>query len=517
MHPAFQNLEVIHTVSSYTQHGSLPAFASTCRAFESPALNVLWRYLQSVEPLVKCLPSDLFGIDHGCVVLQKPLEGKMWDTLSKYTSRVHSITQSGHLKGIEHLSLLMLSCPLASASLFPNLHEITWRADGTQCAAEFLRMAFVPTLLVLDLQILSASSAFLSVLSSLGTLCPRLQDIVVKVPHPTDHLFRKSSPFITLPISQLHHLRTLRVWDLGNRGIEHVMQLRALQSLWLDLRASSTWDARPHLQFPGFDDLHLLGFFARTFECVSNFLSSLQVVRSKGISICLSHKASANGSTVMMLSQLFTILRERCENDKLESFVLFVNSTKVFKQVRTEPGIFTPLHAYSNLTRLDIEKCCDMSMSDEELCQLVGTWPKLRVLKISCHVAINDTTVPTFHGLISLLRLCPALTSLALVIDTTKLEGIDLKCPGGERCNEQLKSLALGNSSIESPVNVALILSGLFPCLTQVNLDCWDTAPMNSLPQKKSDMERWELTNSILGGFSLVRQRGIKACRCSDL
>ncbi|KAG1816156.1 uncharacterized protein BJ212DRAFT_1272018 [Suillus subaureus] len=68
MHPALQILEVIDIISSHTEHRSLPALASTCRAFESPALNVLWRDLQSVEPLVKCLPSDLFGIDRECLV-----------------------------------------------------------------------------------------------------------------------------------------------------------------------------------------------------------------------------------------------------------------------------------------------------------------------------------------------------------------------------------------------------------------------------------------------------------------
>jgi hypothetical protein len=58
-------------------------------------------------------------------------------------------------------------------------------------------------------------------------------------------------------------------------------------------------------------------------------------------------------------------------------------------------------------------------MADEELCQLVRGWPKLQVLSISRFVAVNETTIPTFHGLISLLQLCPALTSLTLVIDTT--------------------------------------------------------------------------------------------------
>jgi hypothetical protein len=68
MHAALRNLEVIHVVSSHTEHGTLPALASACRAFQSPALNVLWRDLHSVEPLLRCLPADLFGFDRGCTV-----------------------------------------------------------------------------------------------------------------------------------------------------------------------------------------------------------------------------------------------------------------------------------------------------------------------------------------------------------------------------------------------------------------------------------------------------------------
>ncbi|KAG0698618.1 hypothetical protein DFH29DRAFT_877901 [Suillus ampliporus] len=156
-----------------------------------------------------------------------------------------------------------------------------------------------------------------------------------------------------------------------------------------------------------------------------------------------------------------------------------------------------------------------MSMSDEELCQLVRAWPKLTVLNISFYVDINDTIVPTFHGLINLFRLCPNLMSLALVIDATKLEGIDLKCTSSGNCNTNLESLTLGNSPIKSPRHVARILSDLFPRLQRVNLGCWNLPPMNLSPQTKSEMERWVLINNFLGEFRVLRERASKLCRSS--
>lgn len=503
MHAALGNLEVIHTICSYIQLGSLPAFASTCRAFERLALDILWRDLQSPEPLIKCLPSDLFGTDRGRMVLQKPLDGMMWDTLCKYTSRVHSIiaTQSRRFEAIvEPLGSLMLSFPSTPASLFPNLRKLSWSANGTRGATEFLRMALVPSLLVLDVQISSTSSVFLSVLSSVGALCPHLRDMALRIRPATDEFFRKISPFVTPPISQLHHLHSLSVWDPGNQGIEHIMQLRALRSLCLDLRTFSASERKSRLELPGFHDLKILGLSTDTFERALNFLSSLRVIESKEIKIDygVAHSSSSGSTT---LSQFFTILRERCDTDRLEDFTLLGNSGKI----RAEPGVFMPLRACRNLTQLSVERGCDISISDEELCQLVRDWPKLDVLKISCYNPVGNITMPTLHGLIELLRLCPILTSLALVIDATKLDGIDLKTPGGGICNKYLKHLVFGNSPVETPLKVALILSGIFPNLEQVNLDCAD-----AMQTKWTNIKQWALVNSFLDGFGIVRKRCTK-------
>ncbi|KAG2355754.1 hypothetical protein BDR07DRAFT_1425268 [Suillus spraguei] len=506
MHPALQNLEVIEIICSYTNHGTLPALACTCRVFEHAALNVLWRDLQSVGTLIRCMPDELFVIEPGRMVLQKPPDDKMWDTLYRYTSRGHSIRQPYESMYIEALSSILLSCPLAPASWFPNLRNLTWKANGTRGAAVFLRMALVPTLLVLEVEVsASVSAAFLSVLSSLGTLCPRLQSMTLNHHPILDQSIRKISSFIVKPISKLHHLRVLDIWELGDQHIQHIMELQALQSLKLKLGASSTWEKQSHLQLPGFHDLHSLFLCIYNFGYACNFFASVEVVRSKEICISFYPPSPARASTI--LSQFLDILQERCDCNKLECFSLAGNSRI---PLAVASGVFTLLHAFRNLTRLNIQEGYNISVSDEELCQLVRAWPKLRVLQISSYVAIDTTTVPTFHGLIGLLRLCPALISLALVIDTTKLDNIDLTNPNGGSLNTCLNRLTLDNSLIDSPVNVALILDGLFPHLEQVDLDCWERIPMSNLPQKIPAMEQWVSVNDILRGFSVVRKRCVE-------
>ncbi|KAG1816157.1 uncharacterized protein BJ212DRAFT_1504894 [Suillus subaureus] len=312
----------------------------------------------------------------------------MWDTLSRYTSRVYSITQIGDSTFIGPLSLIILSCPLAPASLFPNICQLTWHADTAHGATEFLRMAFVPSLLSLNVRVSSASPAFFSVFSSLGTSCPHLQSMNLRYHRTIDEPSPNNSPFIIQPISQLHNLRNLEVWDLGFQGIQHMMLLRALQTIRLDFRTSSSsaWDVRSPSQLPGFQNLHLLGLDVNAFERPLNFLSSLTVIRTKKVLVSFTPRVAQSPARVSpMLSQFLAILQKRCDNNKLEHFTFIAFSNRM-PGIRTEPGVLASLRAFSNLTHLDIGRGCDISMSDEELCYLTGAWPKLQVLRISlCH------------------------------------------------------------------------------------------------------------------------------------
>jgi hypothetical protein len=385
-------------------------------------------------------------------------------------------------------------------SWFPNLHKLTWHANGTRIFAPILRMALVPSMLVLNVEIsLPPDYTFLSVLSSLGALCPYLQNMTFRIQHESEDFesSRQISPFIAQPISQLHHLHTVSVWDAGSEVLELVMKLRAIQSLSLDLRTSSAWDEKPRFQSPGFDCLKWFNISTQTVEHASNFFRSLRVVKSKQIKVDVTSMRTgwSPKSPRQILSEFFATLQERCDHDILEYFSLSIGYTK---GLGTKSSVFTPLRAFSNLTHLLITGAGNISMSDKELCQLAKAWPRLQALKIS-HRKVS-AEAPTFHGLINLIWCCPALTSLSLLIDTTKSEGIDPKCPGSGRCNKRLNFLALGNSPIYDPVNVALIISGLFPYLEQVDLG-----------QSTSDKSQWAIVNNMLHGFNVARERRVES------
>lgn len=65
MHPCLRTPEILSQIFDYVytaQSGptDIATLAATCRAFHEPALYILWRYLPSLVPLVKCLPGDAY-------------------------------------------------------------------------------------------------------------------------------------------------------------------------------------------------------------------------------------------------------------------------------------------------------------------------------------------------------------------------------------------------------------------------------------------------------------------------
>jgi hypothetical protein len=68
IHPCLKALNILSTICDFALQApedgpkTLAAVAVTCRAFENTALDVLWRTLPNLVPLVKCLPPDAWKV-----------------------------------------------------------------------------------------------------------------------------------------------------------------------------------------------------------------------------------------------------------------------------------------------------------------------------------------------------------------------------------------------------------------------------------------------------------------------
>jgi hypothetical protein len=66
MHHCLYISEIVSTIMDFTMgkgnEGTVANFAIACRAFQEAALDVLWRAHFTLEPLIKCMPDDLWEV-----------------------------------------------------------------------------------------------------------------------------------------------------------------------------------------------------------------------------------------------------------------------------------------------------------------------------------------------------------------------------------------------------------------------------------------------------------------------
>ncbi|KAJ7686879.1 hypothetical protein B0H14DRAFT_3673810 [Mycena olivaceomarginata] len=131
----------------------LAALVRTCRIFNGPAVDVLWRDLDYIRPVLKCLPYNL--LQHCPVPRSKRLSLGLGDLERPliYSKRVRSlrvVLLDRRCAASYAASLFTEMCALVPAhEIFPNLQHLRWSLD--QYLSQDLYHLFVPTVTHLTL------------------------------------------------------------------------------------------------------------------------------------------------------------------------------------------------------------------------------------------------------------------------------------------------------------------------------------------------------------------------------
>jgi hypothetical protein len=286
----------------------------------------------------------------------------------------------------------MLSDPYPSSTMFPKLRCLAWGNNQTHLAIEFLRMAFVPSLVSLDLQISLISPALTLLLSKIGTACPNLTSFQIDYPM----LNHEMAPILTQVICRLHRLSVLTICELEDKGMAHIMQLQSLKELWLYIGSSDLRRTGLSSQSLSLEHLESLGLQDIRLNHITDFLRSLRTVRSKRIAAMFSNTFEQEPDSIFGFCAM---LVQQCDSDTVEGITLCEQSYDTFRTVSVQRSDFGPLHLLRNLTCFDIATACTISISDGELSELVKAWPKLKTLKLSYYRDSTMNVLPTFHGL----------------------------------------------------------------------------------------------------------------------
>lgn len=128
---------------------------------------------------------------------------------------------------------------------------------------------------------------------------------------------------------------------------------------------------------------------------------------------------------------------------------------------------FTPLMRFSGLKEVDLSTFCMSLLDDDALGSIVKSWPHLECLQLGNKCFWQLPPKITFRGLVALLSTCSNLRKLGLVFDATKIDSPAAEKLGLGVCNTNITSFHVGCSPIEQPLQVAVALSAVLPCLRE--------------------------------------------------
>ncbi|KAF8550848.1 hypothetical protein OG21DRAFT_363791 [Imleria badia] len=490
MHHALLISEVSREICGVTDPSSLPAVARTCRALHDPALDELWRDLYSISPFVHLLAEDIPGENQQTSI--HSLTSQQWMTFREYSARTRSL----YMCMIDDLPYFdrfpCLSNPPDPNSFFPNLRTIAWYPDNHLTMLPFLRLLCGPALTSLSAEF-ATDPASLAVVRALGILCPKITDISISASSET--LSDDLANALSTSIGHWKDLKHVSCDDLTVSALEHLTQARNLESLTACASArlssfSQTLGAQ-ELSFPRLQHLHLYtGLLSTTTACLGGLRLALKEFRLDLFD------AEEVFSGLSCLRDLFTTLAEACLHACLARLYLCVihpdfpspNSVVTIRDIR-------PLFSFAHLRVVSVEGLSTFTVDDDDIAEMASAWPDIEELALSTCVDHPVASMPTFLSFIRLIRSCPKLRALSLVIDTTQLVIPPFDTVGRDVRSDVLEELCLGNSPITLPLTVAHVLHKLYPALKQVDLSVWNKEPLNRLFRRDRYEVYWGTVN----------------------
>ncbi|KAI0917094.1 hypothetical protein AcV7_009823 [Taiwanofungus camphoratus] len=546
MHPCLQIPElmsiIFEMVLDDTLGGAktLATLARTCSCFHNLALDILWRTLPTLAPLIKCLSEDKWAektdaVGRRVVELVGSLEDSDLSRFSSYAARVkvlrryHSPATSLLRMRVHEDTFSKLYASRPFGSLLPNLREFEWRQsfkDPANDVAHLLVLLLNPkitnmsvymtmdlgehdslvTQLEAALTYFAAHSPFLEHMTFICPLVPRLGTAIsnVLLRHSglrTVYTFQTPdtpmSAEALLHLSRLSTLEKLSVRTDNFTGIEGGMQSLLTHS---------------DLVFPA---LQCLVIYSDTLANCNLLLDAVQSSQLEYLHILVLHPPIASE-----VQQFTSGLVRHPSNASLASinFTSGQGSPRHDSKYIISGANLKPLLSLKNIRECKIELRCPLALDNTFVKDLAMAWPQLCSLELGTEWR-RDTGTPgvTLKGLIPLIQHCPFLTILGLPINTDVSEfseTYDETRPAEGYFSNRISALFVGPSKIDhlgdEAVMVAGFLSDLFPNLTYID-SLWgrEESPLHidEDDEDEAEFERWKKVQKLVREMGRIRKQ----------
>ncbi|KIM84831.1 hypothetical protein PILCRDRAFT_370913 [Piloderma croceum F 1598] len=135
MHHCLYISEIVSTIMNFTMgkgnEGTVANFAIAYHAFQEPALDVLWRAHFTLEPLIKCMPDDLWevvdsNVEEQRLRFRRPMVVTDFTRWKYYAPRIRCLPHRVE-RSFTYIDLEVINAVGLEPSLrLPNLRQIFW-------------------------------------------------------------------------------------------------------------------------------------------------------------------------------------------------------------------------------------------------------------------------------------------------------------------------------------------------------------------------------------------------------
>ncbi|KAF9064124.1 hypothetical protein BDP27DRAFT_1450949 [Rhodocollybia butyracea] len=455
---------------------ALLSLGLTCRSFLNPALDVLWKNMRSVEPLLLVLPETT--VVDGKKILLTPIAPSSWDRLGFYTSRVREFSDSDALNAHESVYTFLGQ----RQPLFPNLK--TLRLLPEMCNSTAFLFFLSSTLQEAYLPRHTLGFAAMAGLRQIHDLGPSLSLLVSRSPGIKSLEFHGHTySGLSHSLHSLHELERLSVTGVASPFLERnfvkvIASSPRLTHLSLSIPASNLLDYDNIEQgFPSLREVWVQGMTADLHSfvtCLPRKLHHLTIVWEKG------------DDQELPLEEIAAVTRTLVKFSSLKQ----LDIQRIISSLRHDFDnpllwtVFKPLLELKELKLLSYDGA--LSLSDQRTAMIACAWPCIRDLSLGAFIWDGD--VPSVQSLAYFAQHCPNLEYLTYPV-RLDVSGVTAIPPTLTRHPLRQFTCSVDAAEVRNPPLVALALHQIFPILTYVT----------------GSEDRWDEVRTVLNSFHFLR------------
>ncbi|KAK2461608.1 hypothetical protein APHAL10511_006071 [Amanita phalloides] len=517
---------------------SLSRMARTCRTFCEPALNLLWRELDSFAPLAGLFPNLMRKAHKPSWGLVKAPGKDDWEVFNRYHERVRRITYDERTSAIVASIFPMLDENKPREFILPFLEELTWKVQ-TPAGLTHCEMFLNPGLQALHLEVavrLPQLDDFLQMMSNHTRLTTFSFNSPTTLPDSfTDLLHNQNtlekvilvapgalSPSVGRWLASLEHLTHLQL-DLSGRS------MIAVEGFFDELFSRSGYSTPSSMTSSDVDDeldfseirkstLRLTGDLSP--RRIFHQLRKLQLTGEvSNIAVFLKHITSPLVHMDFVIEDppdradwqdLCALICERFQETLSSLRIIATSSSRFADLIRTtqrgEPASnrlgLEYLTSLPNLLRLEIDLPESVIFTSADLACLAQSSPKLESLRL-CPLAKFPSAIGppqiSLDDLAVLLRTCRNLQTVSGVFNARPVSEEILTTQ--QVSSDSLLRLNVGHSWISDSLQVAISISHLAPRLETVK---WFQEKTRS-GYVEVNAKHWQTLSELLPHLQKVR------------